>query len=152
MSEIVNAFEVALKADASDPDGYRCSMARLGPLLGASRLGMSLYELSPGQSICPYHYEFGDEEWLLVLEGRPTLRTPVGEEEVEPGDVVCFPAGEEGAHKVTNGGAGRVLVAMLSTRREPAVAVYPDSDKVGMWPPGKLFRLADAVDYWDGEV
>ena len=47
---------------------------------------------------------------------------------------------------------GRVLVAMLSTRREPAVAVYPDSDKIGMWPPGKLFRLADAVDYWEGET
>ena len=152
MSEILNVFEVSLEGDPSDPEGYRCSAARVGPLLGASRLGMSLYELPAGQSICPYHYEFGDEEWLLVLEGRPTLRTTEGEEEVEPGDVICFPAGEAGAHKATNRGEGRVLVAMLSTKREPAVAVYPDSGKVGVWPPGKLFRLGDAVDYWEGET
>ena len=41
---------------------------------------------------------------------------------------------------------------MLSTKTETAVAVYPDSGKVGVWPLGKLFRLADAVDYYDGEV
>ena len=126
-------------------------VAGSGRCIGASRLGMSVYELPPGQSVCPYHYEYGDEEWLLVLEGRPAVRTPEGEEELEPGDVVCFPAGEEGAHKVTNRGEGRVLVAILSTKRDPAVVVYPDSGKVGIWPPGKLFRLADAVDYWDGE-
>jgi uncharacterized cupin superfamily protein len=151
VSEVLNLDELELEADAGDPEGYRCLALRIGPLLGASRLGMSVYELPPGQSICPYHYEYGDEEWLLVLEGRPVVRTPAGEEELEPGDVVCFPEGEEGAHKVTNGAEGRVLVAMLSTKRHPAVAVYPDSNKVGIWPPGKLFRLADEVDYWVGE-
>jgi uncharacterized cupin superfamily protein len=152
VSGVVNLHELKLEADPADPEGYRSPALRIGPLLGASRLGMSVYELPPGQSICPYHYECGDEEWLLALEGRPTVRTPAGEEELEPGDVVCFPEGEEGAHKVTNRGEGRVLVAMLSTKRSPDVAVYPDSNKIGVWPPGKLFRLADEVDYWDGEV
>ena len=41
---------------------------------------------------------------------------------------------------------------MLSNKDEPAIAVYPDSGKIGVFPPGKLFRLADEVDYWDGEV
>jgi uncharacterized cupin superfamily protein len=112
---------------------------------------MSVYELPPGQSICPYHWEAGDEEWLVVLGGRPTLRTPDGERELGPWDTVCFPEGPEGAHKVTNRSGETLRVAILSTKREPAVSVYPDSNKVGAWPPGKLFRLDDAVDYWDGE-
>jgi uncharacterized cupin superfamily protein len=152
MSDVVNLDELKLEGDPADPEGYRCLALRIGPLVGASRLGMSVYELPPGQSICPYHYEYGDEEWLVVLEGRPAVRTPAGEEELEPGNVVCFPEGEDGAHKVTNRGDDRVLVAMLSTKRSPGVAVYPDSNKVGIWPPGKLFRLGDDVDYWDGEA
>jgi uncharacterized cupin superfamily protein len=65
-------------------------MTRLGPQLEAEQLGASVYELPPGQSICPYHYEYGNEEWLLVLEGTPVLRHPGGEDTVEPGGVVCF--------------------------------------------------------------
>jgi uncharacterized cupin superfamily protein len=152
VTDVVNLDELEPAGDPADPEGYRCRSQRIGPLVGATRLGMSVYDLPPGQSICPYHYELGDEEWLLVLDGRPLVRTPAGEEELAPGDVVCFPEGEEGAHKVTNRGDGSVRVAMLSTKRMPAVAVYPDSNKVGIWPPGKLFRLADEVGYWEGET
>ena len=149
---VVNLFEVETERDADDPDGYHTGYVRVGPLVGAERLGLSVYELSPGQSICPYHWEAGDEEWLIVLTGRPTLRTPDGERDLGAWEVVCFPAGPDGAHKVTNRTEEPLRVAMLSTRREPAVSVYPDSDKVGVWPPGKLFRLGDAVDYWEGET
>ena len=90
--------------DDADPEGYRSAMDRFGERIGASKIGGSLYELPEGQSICPYHYEYPEEEWLLVLSGAPTLRHPGGEEVLEPGDVVCFPAGPEGAHKVTNTG------------------------------------------------
>jgi uncharacterized cupin superfamily protein len=119
--------------------------------VGGSRLGLSVYALRPGQSICPYHWE-SDEEWLIVLAGRPTLRTPDGEQELGPWDTVCFPAGPDGAHKVTNRTDEPARVAMASTRNEPAVAGYPDSNKIGVWPPGKLFRLDDAVDYFEGEL
>lgn len=148
----VNLFGVELTLDEGDPDGYHTAYVRVGPLVGGSLLGLSVYELPPGQSICPYHWEAGDEEWLVVLTGRPTLRTPHGERELAPWDAVCFPTGAEGAHKVTNRGEEPARVAMLSTRNDPGVAVYPDSNKIGAWPPGKLFRLDDAVDYWDGEV
>ncbi len=77
---------------------------------------------------------------------------PEGEHELEEGDVVCFPEGPDGAHKVTNRTDELVRILMLSTKTETAVAVYPDSGKVGVWPLGKLFRLADAVDYYDGET
>ena len=149
---IVNLFDVEVGRDEGDPPGYDTGYARVGPLIGASALGLSVYELPPGQSICPYHWEAGDEEWLIVLTGRPTLRTPDGERDLGPLDSVCFSEGPDGAHKVTNRSEGTLRVAILSTRREPAIAVYPDSNKVGVWPPGKLFRLGDAVDYWDGEA
>ena len=107
---------------------------------------------STGQSICPYHYEIGFDEWLIVLTGRPTLRTPEGEQELRAWDVAFFPDGEAGAHKVTNNTETALRVALLSNKRDPGAAVYPDSDKVGIFPPNKLFRLGDAVDYWDGEL
>ena len=148
----VNLFDVEVGRDEGDPPGYDTGYARVGPLIGASALGLSVYELPSGQSICPYHWEAGDEEWLIVLTGRPTLRTPDGERELQPMDAVCFSEGPDGAHKVTNRTQETLRVAILSTKREPAIAVYPDSNKVGVWPPGKLFRLGDAVDYWEGEV
>ncbi|MGH3002807.1 MAG: cupin domain-containing protein [Gaiellaceae bacterium] len=147
----VNLVAVDVARDEGDPPGYDTGYARIGPEVGATSLGMSVYELPPDQSICPYHWEAGDEEWLVVLTGRPTLRTPEGEHELAPWDAVCFPEGPDGAHKVTNRTEQTLRVAILSTKREPGVSVYPDSNKVGVWPPGKLFRLEDAVDYWDGE-
>ena len=142
--------------DDSDPEGYRAGMDRFGPKIGAAQIGGSIYEIPPGQSICPYHYEWGDEEWLIVLDGVATVRHPDGEEDLVRGDVVCFPPGPEGAHKVTNNSEEPLRVLMVSTLDEVGVAVYPDSDKVGVYPAGategQLFRQGTAVDYWDGEA
>jgi uncharacterized cupin superfamily protein len=89
-----------------------------------------------------------------VLAGRPTLRHPEGEDELEPGDVVLFPIGPEGAHKLTNRGEAPARVLFLSTKRRPGVAVYPDSDKIGLWPEDardEIIVRRESVDYWDGE-
>ena len=129
-------------------------MARFGDRIGAKLIGGSLYELPPEQSICPYHFEYGDEEWLIVLQGRPTLRRPNGTQRLDAGDVVCFPPGPEGAHKVTNRTKETVRVLMVSTKNEPSVAVYPDSDKVGVWSEeGRevMVKRESSVDYWEGE-
>jgi uncharacterized cupin superfamily protein len=148
----VNLFDVEVQKDEDDAPGYHVSFARIGPLIGGRLLGLSVYELPPGQSICPYHYELGFEEWLIVLTGRPTLRTPDGEQELRPWDVAFFPDGEAGAHKVTNNTDETLRVAILSNKGDPGAAVYPDSNKVGIFPPNKLFRIGDAVDYFDGEA
>ena len=152
MSE-VNLFDVALAIDAGDPEPFAdVGYVRLGELVGGAALGMTVYELPPGKSNCPYHYEVGNEEWAVVLTGRLSIRTPDGEQELGPWDAICFPDGEAGAHRFTNRSEGPVKFAVLSTKIDPSAAVYPDSGKIGVWPPGKLFRLADAVDYWEGEV
>ena len=153
--ETYNLFngETDVGPDGSEPPGYRCHAARLGPRLGASRLRMSVYDLPPGEAICPYHFEWTDEEWLIVVAGRPTLRSPGGERELEPGEVVCFPAGPEGAHHVRNATAEPVRVAICSTKNEFGIAEYPDSDKVGVWAGGEhyMLRRSGHLDYWDGE-
>jgi uncharacterized cupin superfamily protein len=150
-----NLHAAELQRDAEDPPGYdETGYAKVGPAIGAAMLAGSLYELPPGHGVCPYHYELGDEEWLIVLEGAPTVRHPEGEETLEAGDIVCFPAGPAGAHKVMNRSAATVRVLMVSTRRMPAVAVYPDSDKIGVWSEAGreiMVRRESAVDYWDGE-
>jgi uncharacterized cupin superfamily protein len=154
MIEPVNLYEVAVESNPANPPGYRRRMAELGPSLGAARLGASVYEMDPGDSTSPYHFEGVEEEWLLVLTGTPTLRDPEGEHELAPGDVVCFRTGPEGAHKVTNHTDTVVRIAMLSTipENELSICVYPDSEKVGVWPwPGQRLRLGESVDYWDGE-
>ena len=90
---------------------------------------------------------------LFVIEGTPTVRTPAGDEVLEPGDVVCFPRGPEGAHKISNYAEAPARVIVISERAETAATVYEDSDKVGVFAPGTrlLFRRGDAVDYWYGE-
>jgi len=152
--ERFNLLAAAPEYDDSDPEGYRAGMDRFGPKIGAKQLGGSVYELPPGQSICPYHYEYPEEEWLMPLDGTVAVRTPGGEEELGQWEVVCFPPGPDGAHKVTNRGAETVRVLMISTKPEHAVAVYPDSGKVlATTPHDRLMtRRSSVVGYYDGEV
>jgi uncharacterized cupin superfamily protein len=84
-----------------------------------------MYELDPGNRLCPYHLHHANEEWLLVLRGEPTLRTPEGEQALAEGDVVCFPR-----EQVDSGKIG---------------ARSAEGEQILLARPGPL------LDYWDGE-
>jgi uncharacterized cupin superfamily protein len=153
----VNLSQAQFDYPDTDPDGFVGGMVRPGPEFGATKTGLSSYELPPGQALCPYHYEWGEEEWLLVTEGRPTLRDPDGEHELQPMDLVFFPIGPEGAHKVQNDTAEPVRFLMFSNLVYPTATVYPDSDKIGMWTDADksdshMARRSASLDYYDGEV
>jgi uncharacterized cupin superfamily protein len=146
----------------SERPGFGHRRAKLGAQAGSERLGASLYEVAPGQATFPFHAHFANEEMLIALEGRPSLRTPAGWRELEPGEVVSFRTGPEGAHQVMNRGEEPVRVLIVSEMNAPEVSVYPDSGKVlaGTRPPGgaagedeifEAFRLDDAVEYWEDE-
>jgi uncharacterized cupin superfamily protein len=152
--ERFNLLAASPEYDDADPEGYRAGMDRFGPKIGAVQLGGSVYELPPGQSICPYHYEYPDEEWLMPLDGTVVVRTPSGEEDLGRFEAVCFLPGAAGAHKVTNRGSDPVRVLMLSTKPEVSVAVYPDSEKVLANTPEDrhMTRRSAAVEYYDGEL
>ncbi len=135
----------------SDREGFSWRVARVGDRVGARRIGAGLYELPEDQQTWPYHFHHGVEEWLYVVAGSPTLRTPEGQRTLRAGELICFPSGPDGAHSVR--GPGRVLI--LSANRTPSISVYPDSDKLGTRPEVRQdrlnFRRGDAVDYWDSE-
>ena len=124
---------LALRVEPRDPQlpaGSRCRAAELGPLLGAARLDGSVVDVDPGEASGPYSYVFGREEWSLVLAGTPTLRHPEGEDQLQAGDLVCFPEGPAGAHQLLNRGESVVRALCLSTTGLPANVCHPDS---GHW-------------------
>jgi uncharacterized cupin superfamily protein len=151
-----NLSAPSLSYDDADPDGFRAGMLRFGREIGAQQTGMTLYHLPPGQAVCPYHYEYGEEEWALVLEGRPSVRTPDGVEQLEPLDVVFFPKGPTGAHQIRNDSNASARVLMWSTVVVPAATAYPDSDKVGIWTGVEgedvMVERSSQVPYFHGET
>src|ERR671928_508240 len=78
--------------------------SRVGERAGAEHLGLTVYELAPGQSM-HFHYHLQREELLVVLEGSAAVRTAEGWRDVGPGEVLAFPRGERGAHGYENRGA-----------------------------------------------
>ena len=99
---------------------------------GGELLGGTLYDLAPGHEGVPLHIHHGMEELVVVLSGRPTLRTLQGESELAPGDVVSFPRGRRGAHTLANQSEERVRYLMVSTKVMPEVVEYPEEGTVRM--------------------
>ena len=132
----VNIASPPFASSADDPEGFRTRGFRLGGHVGASTTGMSVYELPPGQAICPYHYENPEEEWLLVLDGRPTLRHPGGEDLLEPWDRL-LPLGPRRRPCARNDTDVPTRVLMFSDRSTVAASVYPDSARS---PSGRATR------------
>jgi uncharacterized cupin superfamily protein len=156
-----------VQANVFDPDfeehgvpGFSGRRARVGRQAGGQRLGASVYEVPPGQATWPYHWHTANEELLIVLSGKPSLRTPEGWRELAAGEVVAFPVGEKGAHQLVNRSEEPARVLLVSEMNAPEVSVYPDSGKLAAFDtaPGSadeglegIFRLDDAIDYWEGE-
>jgi uncharacterized cupin superfamily protein len=140
------------------PEGFCSRRARIGYELGSELIGASLWEVPPGEAAYPYHYHYSDEELLIVLAGRPTLRAPDGTRELDEGEVVHFPLGEKGAHQILNETEETIRFLAISSSGRPDVVVRPDSDTISVverLPRGgglrAYFRRSDNRDYWDGE-
>jgi uncharacterized cupin superfamily protein len=140
------------------PEGFRARRARIGYELGSELIGASLWELPPGEAAYPYHFHYSDEEIVIVLSGRPSLRTANGVRELEEGEALRFPLGEEGAHQILNRSEQTATFLAISSSGRTDVVVYPDSDKIGFGerlPRGgglrAFFHRRDGVEYFDGE-
>ena len=155
---MTNIYEPAWVERGEAP--LRGRTARIGASAGCQRLGATLYEIDPGQSGSPFHLHHGNEEMIIVLSGRPTLRTLEGSRTLKPGDVVACPAGRAGAHQLQNQTDTPVRALVVSTMNYPEVAEMLDSEKVLVisHPPGTSERLFGAfprsasVDRLAGEL
>jgi uncharacterized cupin superfamily protein len=125
--------------------GYVSGVRPLGSPLRAEKLGATVYAMEAGERLSPYHFHFAEEEWLLVLDGEPTLRTPDGVAKLRTGDIVAFERGPGGAHEVRNDTASTVRVLMISTKEDVDVGGFPDSGKMfasaNRLGPGERVRL-----------
>src|SRR3954468_4603124 len=159
---MANVFEPDFDAEQDKPP-YTWRRARLGRPGGAEGLGAPLFELPPGASRFPLHGHHANEEMIVVLAGRPTLRSIDGERELEPGELLACPAGRRGAHRIDNRGDEPARFLIVSTMNAPEVNEYPDSGKIwvrdyapGAMPPdshelAKVVPAEPEIDYLDGE-
>jgi uncharacterized cupin superfamily protein len=142
---------------------FRSRRKKLGGSAGARMLGASIYELPPGASAFPYHYHCANEELLYVLSGEGTLRLGDERVAVRAGSFIAMPLGPAHAHRLYNSSNATLKYLCVSTMIDPEVAVYPDSEKVGVMAgsapggdPSKrtlagVYRQASGVGYYDGE-
>ena len=141
--------------DSTDREGWRVTGGNVGEQIGGELIGAGLYEVEARNKLFPYHTHHANEEWLLVVRGQPTLRTPEGERQLDEGDVVCFPRGKAGAHQVRNGTDSPIRVLMLSTKIAPEIVEYLDTGKVGARSVAgeriMFGRPGPELDYWEGE-
>ncbi len=143
------------KAEFDEPrdrEGFRVRRALVGRQAGAVKLGASLWELPPGEAAYPYHFHLGEEEMVVVLSGTPTLRTPQGTRTLSPGDVVAFPAGPDGAHRVSNADAEPARVLLISEMNFPEIAEHVDTGTMlAMTGPaaGRVFPHGSDIDVMD---
>lgn len=144
--DAVNLNRPAWDRDLPDPP-FGARLMRVGAHAGAQRLGASLYEIDPGGSVSPYHAHHANEELLVVLEGAPHLRTPDGVQALEAGEVVAFPQGPDGAHRIFNPGAHPARVLIVSTMTFPEIAEHLDTGALmAMTGPAEGKAFAGGAD------
>lgn len=137
-----------------DHASYRHARRRFLSPANGTQSKVSVYEIPPGSAACPYHYHLKNEETFYILSGQGLLKTMQGDEVVRSGDLLHFPAGCEGAHKLTNTSETEPLIYLdFDIIHDLDVAVYPDSGKLGVWGKGvnRLYRIEENLDYYDGE-
>ena len=136
--------------------GWRSKDAWVGARIGAELIGGSMYELEPGDRLWPYHTHHANEEWLIVLRGRPTLRTPEGEQELDEGDVVVLPARQGGRSPGLERHRRRRFACSCSRRcSRPTSSSTRTAARFGASTrrasgSSEPFRGPDA-EYWEGE-
>jgi len=129
---------------------------------GARELGCGLFVQKPGKRAFPQHYHLAIEEAVYVLKGEGVVVCNDREVPIRAGDYVSFPAGAEYAHQIWNNSDADLEYLCLSTMKDPDVAIYPKTGKVGIFAgfshgrdPKDMtyckFLYPQECDYWDGE-
>jgi uncharacterized cupin superfamily protein len=153
-----NIYDPEFDQDRRAPEGFCNQRAFLGRQAGAERLGLSLWELAPGEAAYPYHFHLIEEELIVVVDGRPSLRTADGWRQLDRGEVVSFLPGQSGAHQLVNWTDETVTFLAISPAGTPDTVVYPDSRKLaasdrreGGFQLRIVYPEDTNVDYWHGE-
>ncbi len=115
---------------------------------GGHPFDVQMRRIPPGAAVCPYHSHLAQWELFYVLAGTGTVRSAGETHTVGAGEVFFHPPGVP--QQLTNPGPGDLEVLIVADNPPLDGCYYPDSDKWGLRPPMKVFRLTEA-DYFDGE-
>ena len=155
MSEIkISRIEEIPASHRCEHGAYEYFRRKFVPFGGASNTVVSVYEIPPGKAAYPYHFHHKNEETFYILSGEGILRTPDGERKVSAGELLFFPRGEQGGHKLTNCSETENLMYLdFDAVHEIDIAEYPDSGKIGVWGRGinRIYPKSSDVDYYEGE-
>jgi uncharacterized cupin superfamily protein len=143
---------------------YAPRIARIGPMLGARKLGYSLIVLDPGKRAFPFHHHRVNEEMFFVVEGEGEMRLGGETLAIRAGDVIACPPGDaDTAHQIVNTSAHELRYLAISTQQSPEVVEYPDTGRHAVLVTDEpapaasvkgfraVFRVEDSLGYWDGE-
>jgi len=160
---IVNIADAPLRQGGNGRQ-FEAKLGRIGPMIGAQKLGCQLHVVPAGKKAFPRHAHHVNEEMFFILEGKGAYRLGDATHEIRAGDVISALAGDVStAHQIVNTGEGELRYLAFSTRLDPEVVEYPDSDKfavASMAPPDKgliaakftfIGRRQASLDYFDGE-
>ncbi len=138
-------------------------MALVGDAIGMKDLGCMYMQVAPGKKAFPFHNHHGNEEFFVILEGSGAYRFGDQQYAIGAGSVCAAPkGGRETAHQILNTGDVTLKYLSISTKYDPDVVEYPDSDKFAAMAigPGNRFQTAnlkfigrtkDSLSYFDGE-
>jgi uncharacterized cupin superfamily protein len=158
--QIINISELELKPfPAPIPDALKAkyegaTLAFVGPLLGAQKLGYNVTVVPAGKRAFQFHSHRVNEELFFILEGEGEVRIGSETFKIKKGDFIAHPpGGAETAHQIINTSDKELKYLAVSTRLYPEIADYPDSKKFGVLSENFRFlgRQEDSLGYFDGE-
>ena len=150
----IRAADVPLRAKASNyPEPFASRMRGrekrpLGDVFGLASFGVNLTRLAPGAQSALRHAHTHQDEFVYILEGRPTLITDSGRSALAPGMCAGFKGGTGDAHHLVNESAEDVVYLEIGDRLPGDGAAYPDDDiEARKFEGGWRFTHKDGTPY-----
>lgn len=121
----------------------------LGDLFGLTNFGVNLTRLAPNAVSALRHAHSRQDEFVYVLQGRPTLHTDEGCTQLSPGMCAGFKAGTGNGHHLINETSEEVVYLEVGDRTPGDEGSYPDDDLQALLTGGKwAFVHRDGTPYW----
>lgn len=150
----ITAADVPVRSRPSVyPEPFASRMAgrekrQLGNLFGLTNFGVNLTRLAPNSVSALRHAHTKQDEFVYILQGRPTLHTDEGRTQLCPGMCAGFKAGTGNGHRLINETTEEVVYLEIGDRTQADEGIYSDDDLKALLVEGKWrFVHKDGTPY-----
>ncbi|MDD3187090.1 MAG: cupin domain-containing protein [Bacilli bacterium] len=151
---ILNEKEIPKKPKKENSE-YQFSKQEITKRSDFNQCHICIYEIEPLKSAYPYHYHMCNTEAFYIIEGEGKIITINGETNIKNGDIIVFPPGINGGHKIVNTSNANILKYIdFDTTNSPDIIEYPNSNKIGVIihnVSSDFYKKDSKVDYYKGE-